>query len=175
MLTYAELKEKPKEFLAATSLYPKEFEKLMPIFKEKLSAISPSPEKTKSGRSRKRRAGAGPKERLQTDEDKLLFILVYQKTYPLQSMHGLQFGLSQPRTNYWIHCLLPILQQTLAAMGMTPERNPQAVRDNVLVNESNPDLVIDGTERRRQRPKDAKKQTEHYSDKKKAHTDKNIM
>ena len=83
MLTYAELKEKPKEFLAATSLYPKEFEKLMPIFKEKLSAISPSPEKTKSGRSRKRRAGAGPKERLQTDEDKLLFILVYQKTYPL--------------------------------------------------------------------------------------------
>ncbi len=175
MLTYAELKEKPKEFLAATSLYPKEFEKLMPIFKEKLSAISPSPEKTKSGRSRKRRAGAGPKERLQTDEDKLLFILVYQKTYPLQSMHGLQFGLSQPRTNYWIHCLLPILQQTLAAMGMTPERNPQAVRDNVLVNESNPDLVIDGTERRRQRPKDAKKQTEHYSGKKKAHTDKNIL
>ena len=175
MLTYAELKEKPKEFLAATSLYPKEFEKLMPIFKEKLSAISPSPEKTKSGRSRKRRAGAGPKERLQTDKDKLLFILVYQKTYPLQSMHGLQFGLSQPRTNYWIHCLLPILQQTLAAMGMTPERNPQAVRDNVLVNESNPDLVIDGTERRRQRPKDAKKQTEHYGGKKKAHTDKNIL
>ena len=60
-------------------------------------------------------------------------------------------------------------------MGMTPERNPQAVRDNVLANESNPDLVIDGTERRRQRPKDAKKQTEHYSGKKKAHTDKNIL
>ena len=36
-------------------------------------------------------------------------------------------------------------------------------------------MVIDGTERRRQRPKDAKKQTEHYSGKKKAHTDKNIM
>ncbi len=175
MLTYAELKEKPKEFLAATSLYLEEFEKLMPIFKEKLRAISISPEKTKNGQSRKRQAGAGPKERLKTDEDKLLFILVYQKTYPLQSMHGLQFGLSQPRTNYWIHCLLPILQQTLAAMGMTPERNPKAVWDNVLVNESNPDLVIDGTERRRQRPKDAQKQTEHYSGKKKAHTDKNIM
>ena len=175
MLTYAELKEKPKEFLAATSLYPEEFEKLLPIFREKLSAISPSSVWTQSGQTRKRRAGAGPKERLQTVEDKLLFILVYQKTYPLQSMHGLQFGLSQPRTNYWIHCLLPILQQTLAAMGMTPERNPQAVQDNKLANKLNPDLVIDGTERRRQRPKDAKKQTEHYSGKKKAHTDKNIL
>jgi len=43
------------------------------------------------------------------------------------------------------------------------------------VNESAPDLLIDGTERRRQRPKDAEKQAEHYSGKKKAHTEKNIL
>jgi Helix-turn-helix of DDE superfamily endonuclease len=36
----------------------------------------------------------GQLERL---EDKLLFILIYEKTYPLQSMLGLQFGLSQGR------------------------------------------------------------------------------
>jgi hypothetical protein len=41
------------------------------------------------------------------------------------------------------------------------------------VNEGAPDLLIDGTERRRQRPKNAKKQEEYYSGKKKAHTDKN--
>jgi hypothetical protein len=156
-------------------LYPEEFERLLPIFKGKISAISPSRGQTKSGHPRKRRVGAGRKERLQTVEDKLLFILVYQKTYPLQSMHGLQFGLSQSRANYWIHCLLPILQQTLAEMGMTPERNPHAVRGSILADESAPDLTIDGTERRRQRPKDAKKQAEHYSGKKKAHTDKNIL
>jgi len=174
MLTYAELKGKPKELLAATGLYLEEFERLLPVFK-KFAAISPSPEQTSSGQPRKRRAGAGPKEKLKSVEDKLLFILVYQKTYPLQTMHGLQFGLSQSRTNYWIHVLLPILQQTLAEMGMTPERDPQAVRDSPLVNESAPDLIIDGTERRRQRPKDAKKQAEHYSGKKKTHTDKNIL
>ena len=101
--------------------------------------------------------------------------MVYQKTYPLQTMHGLQFGLSQPRANYWIHLLLPILQQSLVEMGMTPERDPQAVGESVLVNESAPDLLIDGTERRRQRPKDAKKQADHYSGKKKAHTEKNIL
>jgi hypothetical protein len=36
-------------------------------------------------------------------------------------------------------------------------------------------LVIDGTERRRQRPKDPKKQTLHYSGKKKADSDKNVV
>lgn len=175
MLTYAELKEKPKEFLAATGLYPQEFERLLSVFEKKLAAIAVPLEQTRAGQFRKRRKGAGPKERLGTAEDKLLFILVYQKTYPLQTMHGLQFGLSQPRANYWIHLLLPILQQSLAEMGMTPERDPQAVGESVLANESASDLLIDGTERRRQRPKDAKKQAEHYSGKKKAHTDKNIL
>ena len=111
----------------------------------------------------------------QLPENQLLFILVYQKTYPLQTMHGLQFGLSQPQTNEWIHRLLPILRDSLAEMGKSPERDPQAVADNLLVNENMPDLLIDGTERRRQRPKDAKEQEEHYSGKKKTHTDKNIL
>ena len=175
MLTYAELKEKPKEFLAATSLYLEEYERLLPEFKKKVAATEPSPTQTKRGWHRKRRAGAGQKEKLASIEDKLLFILVYQKTYPLQTMHGLQFGLSQPRANYWIHVLLPILQQALAEMGMAPERDAKAVASNPLVREVEPDLLIDGTERRRQRPKDAKKQAEHYSGKKKAHVDKNIL
>ena len=38
-----------------------------------------------------------------------------------------------------------------------------------------PKLIIDGTERRRQRPKDPEKQAPHYSGKKKAHTDKNVI
>jgi hypothetical protein len=90
-------------------------------------------------------------------------------------MHGLQFGLSQPQANYWIHRLLPVLRESLAELEMTPERDPQAVAESSLVNESAPDLLIDGTERRRQRPKDAQKQAEHYSGKKKVHTDKNIL
>src|SRR5207253_8891336 len=35
--------------------------------------------------------------------------------------------------------------------------------------------IIDGTERRRQRPKNAEKQARHYSGKKKTHTDKNVV
>jgi len=174
MLTYNDLKEKPKEFLAATSLTVEEFELVLPIFRRKYRELF-TPGLTRKGKPRQRKEGGGIKEKLRTDEDKLLFILVYQKTYPLQTMHGLQFGLSQSQTNYWIHRLLPILRESLAELGMVPERDPQAVAKNPLVNESAPDLLMDGTERRRQRPKDAQKQAEYYSGKKKAHTDKNIL
>ena len=100
-----------------------EFARILPAFKDKLAALHPL-ELTKRGKPRQRRAGAGPKEKLRTDEDKLLFILIYQKTYPIQEMLGLQFEISQPQANYWIHLLLPILRQTLAEMGFAPERNP---------------------------------------------------
>lgn len=174
MIKYKQLKEKPKQFLAATGLKVEEFEQILPVFKDKLAALHP-PELTKRGTLRQRRAGAGPKGNLQTDEDKLLFILVYQKTYPIQEMLGLEFGISQPQANYWIHVLLPILKQTLADMGLTPERDSAAIAENPLVAEAEPDFLLDGTERRRQRPKDAHKQREHYSGKKKTHTDKNLL
>ena len=174
MLTYAELKSKPKEFLAATGLTVGEFERLLPGFKEKLGASYPA-DQTRRGQPRQRRAGAGRKEKLATAEDKLLFILVYEKTNPLQTMLGLQFGLSQPRANYWVHFLLPRLRQVLAELGMTPEREPEAVVSSPLANEAAPDLLLDGTERRRQRPRDAQRQKACYSGKKKAHTDKNLL
>src|SRR5215210_4523886 len=113
MLTYTQLKNKPKEFLAATSLNPEEFERLLPAFAAQYHALCPA-DTTVEGKTRQRQPGAGAKGKLSTLEDKLLFILVYQKTYPLQTMHGLQFGLSQPQTNYWIHRLLRVLHQALA-------------------------------------------------------------
>ena len=174
MINYKELKEKRKEFLAATGLYPEEFERLLPVFKEKYTALC-SPDKTRKGKLRQRRRGGGTKGKLQLDEDKLLFILVYQKTYPLQTMHGLQFEMSQPQANYWVHRLLPVLQQSLAAMGMKPERDSNLVDKSLLMAETVADLSIDGTERRRQRPQDSEQQEEHYSGKKKTHTDKNLV
>jgi len=107
--------------------------------------------------------------------DKLLFILVYQKTNPLQAMQGLQFELSQPQTHYWIHHLLPVLQRALADLALAPERDASRVATTPLSWEGAPALAIDGTERRRQRPQDPQVQRAHYRGKKKAHTDKNIV
>ena len=46
---------------------------------------------------------------------------------------------------------------------------------SALALEGAPDMAIDGTERRRQRPTNAAQQQEQYSGKKKTHTDKNIL
>ena len=174
MLTYNALKDKAKEFLATTGLKVEEFARLLPAFESAYHALYPV-DQTAEGKTRQRLPGGGTKGTLRRFEDKLLFILVYQKTYPLQTMHGLQFGLSQPQTHYWIHRLLPVLQRALADLKMTPEREGEHVATSELVNEHAPDLLIDGSERRRQRPQDAIKQQAHYSGKKKAHTDKNII
>jgi hypothetical protein len=101
--------------------------------------------------------------------------LVYQKTNPLQTMHGVQFDLSQPQTNYWIHHLLPVLQQALADLGHRPEREGHRVHTSPLAHEGVSQHALDGTERRRQRPKDLQAQREHDSGTKKAHTDKNLL
>jgi hypothetical protein len=119
--------------------------------------------------------GGGAKGRLAQVEDKLLFILVYQTTNPLQTMHGWHFGLRQPQTNYWIHRLLPVWRRALVALDMAPARDASRVATSPLRLEGAPAGARDGTERRRQRPTDAAKQTAQYRGKKKAHTDKNVL
>jgi hypothetical protein len=174
MLIYHELKNKPREFLAATGLKLDEFEKLWPAFQTAYKKKFP-PDLTQAGKTRQRQIGGGATGALPHLEDKLFFILVYQKTNPLQTMHGLHFGLSQPQANDWIHRLLPVLQQALRDLGEAPERDARRVATSELARAGGPDLAIDGSERRRQRPKDHAKQTTHYSGKKKAHTDTNIL
>jgi hypothetical protein len=112
---------------------------------------------------------------LHSPEQKLLFLLVYLKTYPLQALLGELFELSQPRVNYWIHRLLPIFQEALDELGVLPERDPSHFAQSQVASGEDPRLIIDGTERRRQRPKNPEKQAAHYSGKKKTHSDKNVV
>jgi len=174
MLTYEKLKKKSREFLSATGMTEEEFEILLPNFALAYDKLYPK-DLTVEGQARLRRSGAGVTGTLATCAARLLFILVYHKTNPLQTMHGLQFGLGQPQTNYWIHRLLPVLQEALAAIGMKPERAARFVATNAETIEGGANLAIDGTERRLQRPTDPLKQREKYSGKKKAHTDKNLL
>jgi hypothetical protein len=130
---------------------------------------------TAAGEVRRRKVGGGVKGRLANIEDKSLFILVYVKTYPLQTMHGLQFGLSQPKTNEWIQRLLPVLREAMQAKGMVPEREGSQVSGYATMNIEGADVLLDGLERPRQRPKDSEQQTAHYSGKSKSHCDKNLV
>jgi len=165
MLTYEELKKSPRKFISMTSLKVEEFDILLPFFAEEYEAAN-SETHTRAGQARQRKVGGGNKPKLATMEDKLLFILVYQKTYPLQTAQGLLFGMGQSQANEWIHRLSPILESALIRSGHMPERDGQVFEQSGSSDDAPTDLIIDGTERRKQRPKDPEKQKQAYSDKK---------
>jgi hypothetical protein len=79
---------------------------------------------------------------LPTPEDRLLCILAYLKTYPLQVVQGRLFGMDQSQANQWIHVLLGVLQATLRALGDTPSRSLQALAQRIGVTEAEAAALI---------------------------------
>ena len=174
MLSYDQLKRQRRRFLALTGLTLREFKILIPAFIQGYRERFPATQ-TLGGKAHQRQPGGGRHGHLDTPEARLLFILIYQKTYPLQVVQGELFGLSQAQANFWIHRLLPVLQAALQELGFTPERDGTQVARQERRRPDRRDWIIDGTERRHQRPKNADKQALHYSMRKKAHTDKNVV
>src|SRR6266567_2796841 len=174
MMTYTQLQSNRRKFLAVTGLTVPEFGQLLTAFSRAYQRLYP-PGQTVEGQPRQRSAGGGRKGLLHRPEEKLLFILAYLKTYPLQVVIGELFGLSQPQANHWIQRLLPVLQVALDDLGVRPERDPRHFAQSHPTSEPCPRLIIDGTERRRQRPKNPEKQASHYSGRKKTHSDKNVV
>ena len=174
MIEYSKLKEKPREFLAVTSLTDEEFQALLPTFERCYELLlPPKPKATKKKKQRAR--GGGRRAKLSGLSEKLWFILVYQKTAPLQVAHGLQFGLSQGQVNYWVHRLLPVLQMSLREMGLQPARQGADVAASREAREGGANLSLDATERLLQRPVSEDKQRKKYSGKRNTHTDKNLL
>jgi hypothetical protein len=174
MVTYKTLSTQAQAFLAMTSLTLAEFRDLLPAFRTAYERAYPA-DRTITGRPRQRWPGAGRRGALSRVEDKLLFVLVYLKTYPLQVVLGQLFGISTAQANHWLQRLLPVLRLALDDLGVTPERDGARLAQRPGTPEGPESLIIDGTERRRQRPKNAEKQALHYSGKKKTHTDKNVV
>lgn len=180
MLTYEQVKTKPEVLCAMTSLYAAEFEKLAVIFGQMWEQYREAHPTTSQPRQRRR--GGGRKATLATPEDKLFFILFYLKTYPLQEVFAFLFGMEQSTACTWLHELSAVLKLTLAQLEQLPQRQPPLLTTAAetaipavtsLASDTPQELALDGTERRRQRPKDSNKQEAYYSGKKHAHTVKN--
>ena len=92
--------------------------------------------------------------------------LYYLKVYPLQEILAFEFDMAQSTANEWIHILSEVLKKALDHGGYVPERDPKQL-GSVLASEAESTYGIDGTERPRQRPRDAEKQKHYYSGKKK--------
>src|SRR5512139_4345438 len=145
MLTYETLKTKPKELLALTGLARREFDELLPVFAQALQAAEAQARPVR--RKRQRAPGGGRKPSLRTVEDKLLFALVYTKTYPLQVVQGQLFGMSQSSATEWIHFLLSVLATALDELGVMPDREGAQVAQPERRHGEAPDLIVEGVER----------------------------
>jgi Helix-turn-helix of DDE superfamily endonuclease len=82
---------------------------------------------------------------LPTPEDRLLYILAYLKTYPLQVVQGRLFGMGQSKAHQWIHVLLVVLQATLRAPGDAPTRSMTALAQRIGVAEASAAAVAPTT------------------------------
>src|SRR6266511_2432505 len=115
-LRFADLQTRPTEVLDLTSLTVDELRQLVPPFEAAFQAHMAHWRLDGQPRTA-RRYTTYTNCPLPTPEDRLLFILVYLKTYALQVVHGRLFGMGQSKANQWIHTLLPVLQTALRTLG----------------------------------------------------------
>ena len=121
-LRFADLRTRPTEVLDLTRLTVNEFQQLVPPFEATFQAHMAH--WRLDGKPRTARRYTTYKNcPLPTPEDRLLFLLVYLKTYPLQVVQGRLFGMGQSKAHQWIHVLLVVLRATLRALGDAPSRS----------------------------------------------------
>jgi Helix-turn-helix of DDE superfamily endonuclease len=140
-LRFTELQSRPMEFLDFTSLTLDEFQQLVPPFEAAFHARMAA--WRMDGKPRTARRFTVYKNcPLPTPEDRLLFILVYLKTYALQVVHGRLFGMVQGKANQWIHVLLPALLAALRTLGDAPARSLTALAQRLGVSEADAATVV---------------------------------
>jgi Helix-turn-helix of DDE superfamily endonuclease len=134
-LRFAELQTRPTEVLDLTSLTVDEFWQLVPPFEATFQAHMADWRLDGKPRTA-RRYTTYQNCPLPTPEDRLLFILVYLKTYPLQVVQGRLFGMGQSKAHQWIHALLVVLRATLRMLGDAPTRSLMALATRLGVAEA---------------------------------------
>ena len=134
-LRFTDIQSRPTEVLDLTSLTVDEFQRLVLPFEAAFQTHMA--QWRLDGRPRTaRRYTTYQNCPLPTPEDRLLFILVYLKTYPLQVVQGRLFGMGQSKAHQWIHALLVVLRATLRALGDAPTRSWTALAQRLGVAET---------------------------------------
>jgi Helix-turn-helix of DDE superfamily endonuclease len=144
-LRFADLQTCPTAVLDLTSLTLVEFQQLVPAFEAAFQAHMAHWRLDGQPRTA-RRYTTYQNCPLPTPEDRLLCILVYLKTYPLQVVQGRLFGIGQSKAHQWIHVLLVVLQATLRTLGDAPTRSLTALAKRLGVAEADAAALVVPTE-----------------------------
>jgi hypothetical protein len=140
-LRFADVQERPTEFLDFTSLTLDEFRQLLPPFEAAFQAHMAVWRLDGKPRTA-RQFSVYTNCPLPTPEDRLFFLLTYLKTYSLQVVQGRLFGMGQSKANQWIHVLLPALLAALRTLGDAPARSVAALAQRLGVAEADVATVV---------------------------------
>src|SRR5467141_3193713 len=140
-LRFTDLQSRPMEFLDFTSVTLDEFQQLVPPFEAAFQVRMTAWRMDGKPRTA-RRFTVYQNCPLPTPEDRLLFILVYLKTYALQVVQGRLFGMVQGKANQWIHVLLPVLLAALRTLGDAPTRSLTALAQRLGVSEADAATMV---------------------------------
>ncbi len=167
-MEYSELTTRPNRFLALTGHTIEEFDALFPYFEDAHQRYLSKYLVNGKARTGPRKFTLYRNSPLPGIRERLIFILLYLKTNPIQEVHAEMFKIEQKQCNEFVHCFKKILDMALADMDVMPAET-QAGLDAKLekLPEGERVLLHDGTEREVPRPVDEEKQKENYSGKKK--------
>ena len=160
-MQYDKLKKRPVQFLSVTGLEVAEFNYLLPYFREHWDAYMRC--YTLEGKPRLRQSYPRKDSVLPNVADKLIFLLIYLKTNPIQEHHAASFGMTQSQANIRIHLYCDSLRKALKTLGELPERNEYRL-SRIL--SALKDVLLDATERPIERPSQSDRQKSCYSGKK---------
>jgi len=140
-LRFTDIQTRPLEVLDLTSLTVDEFRQLVPPFEAAFQAHMAcwrldGPPRTA------RRYTTDQNCPLPTPQDRLLFILVYLKTYPLQVVQGRRFGMGQSKAHQWIHVLVVVRQAARRTLGDIPARSWQELATRIAVTEADAAALV---------------------------------
>ena len=126
-LRFADLQTRPTEVLDLTSLTVEEFQHLVLPFEAAFQAHMAQWRLDGQPRTA-RRYTTYQNCPLPTPEDRLLFLLVSLKTYPLQVVQGRRCGMGQSHAHPWLHVLLVGRQATRRTLGEAPRSGTELAK-----------------------------------------------
>lgn len=170
-MNYKKLSKNSKRFISFTGYTTEEFEALLPYFD---AAFEEHVAKhLLHGKRRTARKHVDYfNSPLPDGKSRLLFILMHHKLHLLQEVQAEMFDMEQAQCSRFIKLLLPILHHALDKAQALPARSDGELQEK-LAEQTDKELLHDGTEREIPRPKDEQAQKDNYSGKKKKHTVKN--
>jgi hypothetical protein len=130
--TYHDAIQTKNRLVALTGLEEDEFLSLLPFFS--LSLRERMKNFTVEGDIRENSYAEYSNSPIRTDEDKMLFVMIFLKHNLSQDIMSFMYGMAQNKVHHWLYTLLPVLREALVKADDLPPRNKEEFQRSLEIN-----------------------------------------